>query len=157
MSIDTADLIARYEAGLNQMRGMLAIVPHDQWDMPPAPGEWTARQVIIHVADSEIVGAARFRQVLAEAEPQLLMYDQAGWATRLGYAEASAEEAAALAIVLRRSTLNLLKRAAPEDWQRAGQHAVRGRMTLADLVQLYANHVDAHIAQLEQIAAVLES
>lgn len=155
MTRDHHDLLARYEAGVTQLRDVLAIVPSEQWDTEPNPGEWTARQVIVHLADSEIVGAARIRQILAEHEPQLIAYDQEAWAQRLGYAQAAVEEAAALAIVLRRSTLTLLKQASTEDWQRRGLHQKRGWMRLADLVELYIGHVDSHIAQLEGIAAQL--
>jgi hypothetical protein len=153
MSLDSHALLDQYEAGITQLRGLLAMVPPELRDTPPARGEWTARQVMIHLADSEIVGAARFRQLLAEPEPALLHYDQEAWAARLDYAHASAEEAVALTIVLRRSTLTLLKQAAPEDWQRRGLHKTRGWMTLADLTQHYINHLNAHIAQLENIAA----
>ena len=38
-------------------------------DYVPAPGQWSVRQILCHVADSEIVGADRFRRVMAEENP----------------------------------------------------------------------------------------
>lgn len=153
MTADPATLLAQYEASINQLKQMLTIVPPEQRDIAPAPGEWTARQVLIHLADSEILGAARLRLTLAENEPTLYMYNQPGWAAGLDYAGASPEDAIALAMVLRRSTLNLLRRMPPEAWQRRCMHPARGAMTVADLVQMYIDHISGHTAQLEQIFA----
>lgn len=155
MTTEQTALIDQFAAGADQLRQVLGIVPADRWDVAPAPGEWTARQVLIHLADSEIVGAARFRQFLAEDDVTLLGYTQNAWAERLGYADAAPEEAIALAIVLRRATAALLRRAVtPESWGRVATHPTRGPMDLATLLRLYIGHVDGHIQQLEGIAAL---
>ena len=54
-------------------------------DYTPAPGRWSVRQVLCHLADSEIVGADRFRRILAEDNPTLMNYDEKAWATNLDY------------------------------------------------------------------------
>ena len=38
----------------------------------------------------------------------------------------------------------------PEHWDRAGQHATRGRMTVRDFVGLMASHDDNHLDQLRR-------
>lgn len=155
MSANPEELLRRYEAGIAQMREMPTIVPPEYATVKPAPREWSAHQVLVHMADSEIVGAGRIRQTLAEAEPDLYFYDQDAWADNLDYHGSAAEEAIALAIVVRRATLNLLKRMPPEAWQRRGRHPRRGLMTIADLVTLYSDHVEIHVRQLEDIRAAV--
>lgn len=151
-----AGLLDRYEAGAELIRGVLALVPRQHWDTPPEPGEWTARQVFVHLADSELVGAGRIRQLLAEDGPTLFFYRQDLWASNLGYASAAPEEAVALAVVVRRATARLLRHVVAEaSWARKATHPVRGEMDLAALLELYIGHVEGHIAQLEAIAAKL--
>lgn len=156
MTDEQKTLLEQYGAGADRMRGVLGLVPREHWDTAPAPGEWTARQVFIHLADSEIVGAGRFRQLLAEEAPTLFFYQQEAWARNLAYADASPEEAVALAVVLRRATATLLQRAVDAaTWGRTATHPTRGPMDLAALLRLYSGHVDGHIAQLEAIASQL--
>lgn len=156
MSEGHADLLERYEAGAELMRDVLGLVPREHWDTPPEPGEWTARQVFVHLADSELVGAGRLRQLLAEDGPTLFFYRQDQWASNLGYTTASPEEAVALAVVVRRATARLLRHVVDADtWSRRATHPARGEMDLAALLNLYISHVEGHIAQLQAIAAKL--
>ncbi|HMQ34651.1 MAG TPA: DinB family protein [Chloroflexaceae bacterium] len=154
MSDEWATLLDRYEAGAELMRGALGLVPRELWDTAPAPGEWTARQVFVHFADSELVGAGRIRQLLAEDGPTLFFYRQDEWARNLDYSGASAEEAVALAVVVRRATARLLRHVVrDETWGRRATHPTRGEMDLAALLRLYIGHVEGHIAQIEAIAS----
>ena len=51
----------------------------DRLRVRPAPGEWSALECLGHIADSEIIVAARVRWILAEDEPDIVGYDQALW------------------------------------------------------------------------------
>jgi hypothetical protein len=157
MTPEQAELLDQYAAGAERMGGALGIVPRELLTASVGPGEWTAHQVLVHLADSELVGAGRFRQLVAEERPALYMYAQEAWATRLGYHETAPEEALALAAALRRSTAAMLRLAAADGalWDRAASHATRGEMDLAALLRLYIGHVDGHLAQLERIAQAL--
>ena len=52
---------------------------------PEAPDKWSIREVVQHLADSELVGGFRLRMVLAHDRPPLTGYDQDLWASRLRY------------------------------------------------------------------------
>lgn len=157
MSDERAGLIERYAAGAELIRDASEVVPFAEWDSEAIPGEWTARQILVHLADSEIVGAGRFRQLLAEDAPALYMYQQAAWAERLGYrSNADVAEALELGAALRRSTADLIRRVATEEtWARTASHATRGEMDLERLLTLYVGHVEGHIEQLRALAAKL--
>jgi hypothetical protein len=47
----------------------------------PAPGKWSARQIVCHLADCEIVFAFRLRQALTQEYHVIQPFDQDLWAT----------------------------------------------------------------------------
>ena len=112
---------------------------------------WSIRDVLVHLADSEIVGAFRFRLVLAEDEPTLPVYDQDRWKRRLHYIWRSPEAALSLFQQTRFSTAEMLQQCDAAAWQRIGVHPERGRLTLADLLETYTAHVDTHVAQITEL------
>jgi uncharacterized damage-inducible protein DinB len=120
---------------------------------PEADGKWSIRQVLRHLADSEIVWAWRLRMVLGQDRPALVGYDQDAWAERLGYADANPEDALAELAVLRRGNLWLLERASEDDLRRVGMHAERGEESVGHMVALYAGHDLVHLRQLRRIRA----
>ncbi|HEV8268690.1 MAG TPA: DinB family protein, partial [Thermoanaerobaculia bacterium] len=114
-------------------------------------GKWSVRHVVQHLADSELVGAFRFRMILAHDAPELPGYDQDLWATRLRYEESDVATALADFTTLRRANLRLLRRATPEDLSRVMHHAERGDESLAETIPLYAGHDLVHLAQIRRI------
>jgi hypothetical protein len=133
------------------LRHFLAGSTERQISEPEATGKWSVRQVVQHLADSELVWGYRLRMVLAEDRPRLTGYDQDLWAERLRYDEANA----ALAIddfeVLRRSNLRLLAGAPRDAFKRVGVHAERGDESVEHMIRLYAGHDLLHLAQLDRI------
>jgi hypothetical protein len=51
----------------------------------PGPGRWSAREIVHHLADSEMTAAIRLRRLLAEERPAIQGYDQEEFARRLHY------------------------------------------------------------------------
>jgi hypothetical protein len=123
----------------------------DQISRPEAPAKWSMRQVVRHLADSEIVWGWRLRLVLAQDRPPLTGYDQDVWAERLRYADADIDEALEEFAVLRRGHLRLLTRATADDLHRVGLHAERGEESVGHMLRLYAGHDLLHLRQLARI------
>ena len=118
---------------------------------PEVPGKWSIVQILQHLADSEMVGAWRFRLVLAQDRPPLTGYDQALWAERLHYEESDPSEAIELFTVVRRANLRLFERASGADLKRVGVHVERGAESLEHLRRLYAGHDLLHLRQIERV------
>ena len=57
----------------------------EELDARPAPGTWSARQIIHHLGDSEMSAAIRLRLLIAEDHPAIKAYDQDDFAARLHY------------------------------------------------------------------------
>lgn len=123
--------------------------------MPEAPGKWSVRQVLRHLADSDIVWAWRMRLALAQDRPPLTGYDQDAWAERLGYATSDANESIDEFMVLRRGNLRLLERATPGDFERVAVHAERGDESVAHMLRMYAGHDLLHLRQIARIRNVI--
>jgi hypothetical protein len=120
----------------------------------PAPDRWSVAEIVTHLADSEIVGAWRFRTVLTWNAAPLQPYDQNAWASAFRYADADPWESLEMFDALRRSTLSLLARVDPARFDHYGVHAERGEESVHHLIRLYAGHDVNHLRQIEaQLAA----
>lgn len=145
---ERAVLIQQYAAGPARLQAMLATVPSAALQWRPAPGEWSAHEIILHCADSETNSAARIRYLVAEEDPQILGYDQDNWATTFDYHALPLQPALATVIAVRANTVPLLLRLPEAAWSRAGQHTESGRYSAEDWLRTYAEHLELHVAQL---------
>ncbi|WP_165245033.1 DinB family protein [Paludisphaera soli] len=111
----------------------------------PGPGAWSIAELVAHLADSDVVASDRMKRVIAEPEPTLLAYDESAWNDRLDMQQAPIEQAVALFAANRRWTERILRHATEADFARYGMHTEKGKVTLADLVVTYVNHLDYHL------------
>jgi len=111
-----------------------------------ADGEWSARQIAHHLADTELFRSTRLR-LLAEDAPFIPSFDEAHFARVLHY-----DRPIGNSLVLVRATLDtnlaLLERLGEQDWLRAGTHEEFGAFSVSDWLQRAANHGHEHAAQL---------
>ena len=126
-----------------------------QLSTPERAEKWSVHQVAQHLADSELVGAFRYRMVLAHEQPMLPGYDQDLWAERLDYAKSDLETSLGDFATLRRANLRLLERATPEDRRRVMRHAERGDETIEQMVRTYAGHDVVHLRQIARIRVAI--
>lgn len=124
---------------------------------PEAPGKWSARHVVQHLADAEVVWSWRLRLVLAQDRPTLTGYDQDAWAKELHYELSDPDQAVRDFGTLRRANLRLLERASADDLKRVGVHAERGEESVGHLMKLYAGHDLLHLRQLDRIGRAVRA
>ena len=142
-------LFQRYADGPARIKAALSAVPADALRWRPAPGEWSAHEVVVHCADSETNAAARIRYLAAEADPVINGYDEAEWARRFDYSGHPLEPALALVEAVRANTAALLRRMPDDAWERAGRHTESGRYAAEDWLRIYAEHLEIHARQIE--------
>jgi hypothetical protein len=133
------------------LRTAVAGLTPEQDGTPERPGKWSVRQVVQHLADSDLVGGFRFRMVLAHESPELPGYDQDLWAERLAYKDSDLATALDDFELLRQLNLRVLRRATPEDMKRVMRHAERGDEPLGYMIKLYAGHDVVHLRQIARI------
>jgi hypothetical protein len=117
-------------------------------DFVPEPGKWSMRQIVAHLADSEMVAGARLRRIIAEDSPRLEAYDQNAWATNLDYGRRKTSQALETFRRIRGENYELLKDLPAPVFEREGVHSERGQMSLKQLLQLMAEHAENHATQL---------
>jgi hypothetical protein len=117
----------------------------------PAPGKWSAKEVICHLADGELVYGMRYRKILAEPGASLVAFDQDAWAEGLRYAGQRLPVVLDSFEALRTHNLAILQGLSEDSWGRSGVHPEYGALTLGDLVIHLAAHDRKHIAQIERI------
>jgi DinB superfamily len=139
------------------VRNTIKSLTEHELSEPEAPDKWSARHVVRHLADSDLVWGYRLRLVLAQDRPTLTGYDQDRWAERLHYDQAPVDTALEEFTVLRRSNLRLIAGASSDDLGRVGVHAERGEESVAHMIRLYAGHDLLHLAQLARICQKIRS
>lgn len=137
------------------VREAVAGVPVPLVSLAERPGKWSMLQVVQHLADAELVGAFRYRMILAHDRPGLQGYDQDRWAERLHYADADLAGALEQFDALRAANLRLLERTTPAERARVGVHAERGEESIDHLLRMYAGHDLVHLEQLTRIQRAL--
>jgi len=154
--MELRDRVNDYEAATSEALRAIEAATLEALDRH-APGEWSARQIIHHLADSEAQSYARLRRLIAEPSDSLIQgYDEAAWAASsvLGYEELPVEPSVEVFRCVRQSSLVILRRLGDADLERQGVHSESGRYTLNDWLNIYTRHASDHA---EQLRAALSS
>ena len=141
-------LIDAYKDGYRVVSEALAGATDAELDTSPGDGKWTAREIVHHLADSEMTSAIRLRLLIASPNPAIAGYDQEEFARRLYYADRPIEASLDAFNAARRSTAEILDRMSEAEWLREGTHTEHGRYTVAKWLELYAAHAHGHAEQI---------
>src|SRR5262245_36839498 len=158
--------ILRYQAGADPLvlqakaPGVLAALVEglsaEQLGHRPAPGKWSIREIIAHLADDELVGAYRIRLILSAPGTAIQAFDQDVWARTGRYSTRDVSDALALYRTLRVANLTLLQSLTAEEWDMFGVHAERGVESVRDIAMYFAGHDLNHFQQIESIRRQLQ-
>ena len=149
-AMNRAALIARYAEGPAAVAAALDGITDAELDRRPAAGEWTAREIVHHLADSETNSYIRLRRLFAETTPAIVGYDQDGWARELHYDRRPIEPSLAVFNAVRASSSELLGTVEEAAFDRAGTHDEHGTYSVDTWLELYAAHAHDHAAQIRQ-------
>jgi hypothetical protein len=145
------DLIRRYENGVYKIENAIHGLSKEVLDREPQPGKWNIRQLVAHIADSDMVLALRMRSVAAEPGSPLKGFNQDKWAANLGYKNMPVDQALALIRAVRTQTATMLRSLPESAWNHIGHHDERGDMSLKKLVEDASAHGESHAEQIGKI------
>jgi hypothetical protein len=117
----------------------------------PAPGKWSAAEILAHLADCEIVVGWRMRQILGAPGTPIQAFDQDAWAAACHYQKRDARKSLEQFRAVREGNLALLKSLTPAQWKHHGMHAERGVETIEHIVSMMAGHDVNHTKQVERM------
>jgi len=138
------------------IRDMISALSEAVLAKPEAPGKWSVREVIGHLADSELVVGWRTRMIMAVDQPELVGVDQDVWAKRLRYNDIDAQRSLATYTALRAWNLLVFENATAEELERYGVHSERGNESIAHIIRLYAGHDILHQNQIARILTAVQ-
>jgi len=148
------DLIEEYGRGFSLLQAALAGLSPAALAFKPAPTDWSVHEVILHLADSELIGVTRLNMLIAQPGTTLMPYDEAKWAAALRYGEQSMDDALQLFKLLRQRTYPLLKTLPERQFRNSVVHPENAHpefgaaYTVDKWLQIYAWHVRDHNQQL---------
>ena len=151
----TADLagrdpIAAFDDTLARFRALLGAWSPSQFDRSYAPGKWSARQVLVHLAQIELALGTRARLALTTPDYVAQPFDQDRWMAR----ETALGAREALDALLAAGAMNaaFFASLSAADRALAFKHPEYGPISIDWLIHQMAGHQIHHLRQLEQIA-----
>ncbi len=154
-SVGTADLIAAYEQGIDDLRTAVAGLTAEQVLARPIPGKWSTLEVVAHLADTEIYYTDRIERTIALERPMLIGVDERTYPQRLNYQAFDLAEQLDLFTALRRHCTRILRSQPPEGWLRVAVHSETGLVTLRQLVFQAVRHVRHHLPFIAEKRAAM--
>jgi len=148
--MDMKEAAAAYEAGTQYFLNLARGVTPDLMDVH-AENEWSARQCIHHMADSEAQSYARLRRLIAEPEGSIIQgYDEGAWANepKLAYADGPVANSIAVLAAVRAASLDVIKRLTESDLEKFGEHSEAGKYSVARWLEGYTKHPYDHGDQM---------
>ncbi len=141
--------VEQYRQGYAAIVDALTGITPAELDAREAPGEWSPREIVHHLADSEMTSAIRLRLLLATDDPRIVGYDQEAFARRLHY-DRPIEPSLDAFRAARETTAAILDQMTEDDWQREGTHSESGAYSVMDWLAVYAVHAHDHADQIRR-------
>ena len=121
----------------------------------PVRGKWSAKEIIAHLNDCEIIYGFRYRRIAAEPGTPLAAFDQEVWAKELHYRKQPLKLTLESFVALRKHNLALLKVLPKGVWTQVSPNPEYGTISLREMVVHLAYHDRNHTSQVERIASAL--
>jgi len=124
--------------------------PAARWEQSYAPGKWSARRVIVHLAQTELALTTRVRFAASQDGYVAQAFNQDAWLALDDHADGPTALDAYMA--LRRLNVAMFKGMTPSQRQRTFTHPEYGALTSDWVAAQLAGHDLHHLKQLQQIS-----
>jgi hypothetical protein len=141
--------IAAMRENAERVRALTAAWPSDRFERSYAPGKWTARQILMHLAQSELALGTRARMALSTPNYPAQPFDQDLWMQR--EPALSGRDALDTFVVLARMNTALFASLSPADRATPLSHPEYGALTVDWIIHQMAGHQLHHVRQLERV------
>lgn len=143
-----AAFVARIAALPGNLAAALAGISDGALNAPYRPDGWTIRQLVHHVADSHLNAYIRLKLTLTEHEPTIKPYDQDAWVELADIDSVSPQVSLTMLTAVHERWVATMRGMSDAQFERAFYHPENGRMTLDQMLALYAWHGDHHVAHV---------
>ena|SRR6266487_856999 len=144
------DPISAIRDSADRYRRLLSAWTPAQFEGTYAPGKWTARQILIHLAQTEMALGNRARMALATPNYAAQSFNQDDWLAK--EQRISATEALDALLALMTMNRAFFEALSPADLATTLSHPEYGALTVDWILSQLAGHQIHHLQQLERIA-----
>lgn len=128
-------------------------VAPERFQLMPAPGEWSAAEILAHIRAACDVVERQVGRILASDHPTFAHLSPRTWIRRTDYAQRPFEESLRAFATQRAGLLVTLETLAPEGWERSATVTMKDRSrerTVRSYGSYLAIHEAEHVVQIEQ-------
>jgi uncharacterized damage-inducible protein DinB len=147
--LGTLDPLQVIESTPATLARLIKGVDDERLTRAPAVGKWSVRDIISHLADTEIPFAFRLRQTVAEAHHTIQPFDQETWSRH--YGKLAAHDALAVFTALRSWDVQYVRAVGESVFDKTVTHPERGTMTFRTILETMGGHDINHIRQIEKL------
>ncbi len=147
--LGSADPLKALAEAPRKIRSVVGKWSKKQWERSYAPGKWSARRVLIHLAQAELALTTRVRFAASQDGYVAQPFDQDAWLLLDDHADGPTALDAYTA--LRRLNLAMFKGMTPAQRKRAFTHPEYGPLTPDWVAAQLAGHDIHHLKQLKAI------
>jgi catechol 2,3-dioxygenase-like lactoylglutathione lyase family enzyme len=151
------ETLALYSRGGEDVEAALAGLTEADLDLTRAPEEWSIRQIVHHLSESESLFLLTLKSALAQSGSTYIRnpYDQAHWAEALAYKERAVEPSLALIKASRQHLAHLMQHI-PDYSERyvllkfANEEGEGRKITVGEWLGIMNRHLAEHCAEIRE-------
>lgn len=154
-TLSAEQILAMLAAAPPRIAAITAGLAPAQLHAAPAPGEWSANDVLAHLRACADVWGECIAEIIARDRPTLRAINPTSWIANTGYREQAFAASLAEFTAQRSELLARLRPLAPDGWARAATVVGAGRpleRTVLFYAQWLASHERTHIKQIGRVA-----
>lgn len=135
-----------------RIRAIVSRLPPAGLERSYAPGKWTVRQLLVHLAQTELALPVRARMALTQKNYVAQPFDQNDWMA--AEPQVDAQSALGAYLALRRMNLQFFSALSPADRATTFHHPEYGEISVEWLIRQIAGHELHHLPQFEVVASL---
>ena len=143
------DCISALENTEKEFISFFKSIPENKGDFAYAPGKWTIKQLILHIADAERIFAYRALRFARGDEQQNLSFEEDDYAKNCEAEKRTLQSVIEEFAAVRRSTILLFKSFSDKTLQNTGNMAA-GKTTVNALGFTTSGHASHHVGVLKE-------
>lgn len=141
---DDENIVTVLADQLDTALARLGPVPASRGDYRYAPGKWTLKEVIGHLADTERVFAYRALSIARGDPSPLPSFDDQAWVAEMGAGDRTLADTVEEFALVRRASIALFRHLPPAAWLRRGM-ASEHPASVRALAYVMAGHATHHL------------
>lgn len=145
---DDENIVTVLADQLDEVLARLGAVPESRGEYRYAPGKWSLKEVIGHLADTERVFAYRALRIARGDTIPLPAFDDQAWVAEMGAGERTLADMVEEFGIVRRASLALFRHLPPAAWLRRGIASDHPASVRA-LAYIVAGHARHHLEVVE--------